>query len=78
MTDAELDDLWAMLQPTAARRRRIDARVDGWLEAADTPLAAEWLALVRVAPFSTAGLVAASAVSLATAPPLIWIARALM
>ena len=78
MTDHEFDGLWATLQPPAARRRRIDARVDEWLEAHDTTLAAEWFALFRVAPFSTAGLVAASVVSLATAPPIIWIARALM
>ena len=78
MTDDELDALWETLEPTAPQRQRIDARVAEWLEARDTSLAAEWFALFRVAPFSTAGLVAASAVSLATAPPLIWLARALM
>jgi hypothetical protein len=77
MTDEELARVWATLQPAAAQRRRIDVRIAEWLEADDTPLAAEWFALFRVAPFSTAGLVAASAVSLATAPPLIWLARAL-
>jgi hypothetical protein len=43
-----------------------------------TPLAAEWLGLFRLAPFSGTGLVAASAVSIAIAPPLVWFARALM
>ncbi len=69
---------WTTLQPTVRQRRRIDARVLEWVEARDTPLAAEWIGLFRVAPFSAAGLLAASAVSIATAPPLVWFARALM
>jgi hypothetical protein len=78
MNDEELGGVWTTLQPTVRQRRRIDARVFAWLEARDTPLAAEWLGLFRVAPFSAVGLVAVSAVSIATAPPLIWLARALM
>ena len=49
-----------------------------WLEAHDTSLAAEWLALLRVSPFAAVGLGAVSAVSIATAPPFIWLARALL
>ena len=78
MNDQELDGVWTTLQPTPWQRRRIDARVFAWLEARDTPLAAEWLGLFRVAPFSAFGLVAASAVSIVTAPPLVWFARAMM
>ena len=78
MIDEEFEAAWMTLQPTVAQRRRVDARVAEWMEARDTSLTAEWFALFRVAPFSTAGLVAASAVSLATAPPLIWLARALI
>jgi hypothetical protein len=78
MNDDELGGVWTTLQPTVGQRRRIDARVLAWLEARDAPLAAEWLGLFRVAPFSAAGLVAASAVSIATAPPIVWLARALM
>ena len=78
MNDEELADVWTTLQPTVRQRRRIDARVFAWLEARDTPLAAEWLGVVRVAPFSVVGLVAVSAVSIATAPPLVWLALALM
>ena len=78
MNDEELDRVWSTLQPTVRQRRRIDARVFAWLEARDTPLAAEWLGLFRVAPFSAAGLVAVSAVSIATAPPLVWLAQALL
>ncbi len=78
MNDEELGGVWTTLQPTVRQRRRIDTRVFAWLEARDTPLATEWLGLFKVAPFSAAGLVAMSAVSIATAPPLVWLARALM
>jgi hypothetical protein len=78
MNDEELGGVWMTLHPAVHQRRRIDARVFGWLEARDTPLAAEWFGLFRVAPFSAVGLVAVSAVSIATAPPLLWLARALM
>jgi hypothetical protein len=78
MNDGELGGVWTTLQPTVRQRRRIDARVFAWLEAGKTPLAAEWLGLFGVAPFAAVGLVAVSAVSIATAPPLVWLARALM
>lgn len=78
MNDEELVGVWATLQPTVHQRRRIDGRVSEWLDARDVPLAAEWLGLFRAAPFSAAGLVALSAVALATTPPLVWLAGALM
>jgi hypothetical protein len=78
MNDDELVGLWATLQPTASQRRRIDMRVFTWMEARDMPLAAEWFGVFRVAPFAAVGLVAASAISIATAPPLVWLWRALM
>ena len=78
MNDEELGDAWTTLEPTVRQRRRIDARVFAWLEARDTPLAAEWLGLFRVAPFAALGLAAVSAVSIVTATPLVWFARALM
>ena len=78
MNDDELGGVWTTLQPTERQRRRIDARVYAWLEARDTPLAAEWLGLFRVAPFSAAGLLAVSAVSVVAATPLVWLARALL
>jgi hypothetical protein len=76
MNDA--GDIWTTLGPTAQQRRRIDARVTAWLEARDTPLAAEWLGLLKAEPFSAVGLLAASALSLAAATPAVWLARALM
>ena len=78
MNDEELADAWTTLTPTGARRRRIDAGVFAWLEARDTPLAAEWLGLFRGAPFAAIGLATVSAVSIVAATPLVWFARALM
>lgn len=78
MTEEELAGAWTTLQLAVHQRRRIDARVSSWLEAHDTPLAAEWLGLFSATPFPTATLVVASAVSIATAPPLVWFALALM
>jgi hypothetical protein len=78
MNDEELAGLWATLEPAGRQRRQIDARVSAWLEARDTPLAAEWLELFRAAPLTTFGLAAASAVAIAVVPPLAWFAVALM
>jgi hypothetical protein len=78
MNDEALGNAWTTLQPTARRRRRIDARVFTWLDARDTPLAAEWLGLFTAAPFAALGLATVSAVSILTAMPLVWFARALM
>ena len=78
MNDAELGGAWTTLDPTAPRRRRIDARVFASLDAQDTPLAAEWLGLFRAAPFAGLGLAAVGGVSIVTVPPLVWFAWALM
>ena len=80
MNDDELGGVWTTFEPTMPQRRRIDARVFAWLDAHDTSLAAEWLALFRVAPFSATGLVAVSAVAvaIATAMPLILFAGILL
>ena len=78
VNDEELGAVWTTLQPTVSQRRRIDARVFAWLDARDTPLAAEWFGLLRAAPFSAIALVAVGAVSIVTATPLVWLARALM
>jgi hypothetical protein len=78
MNDEGLAGVWTTIQPTLHQRRRIDAHVFAWLGARDTPLAAEWLGLLRLAPFSAASLVAVSAAAVATAPPLVWLALALM
>jgi hypothetical protein len=78
MTDDELHAAWTTLEPTPFQRRRIDARVFAWLDAHDTSLAAEWLGLFRTSPISATGLLAVSAVSTATAPPIVWLVTALL
>lgn len=80
MNDEELGSVWTTLDPTILQRRRIDARVRAWLEAHDTPLAAEWIGLFKFAPFTATGLVTVSAVAiaLATVSPVVWLARALL
>jgi hypothetical protein len=78
VTDDELVTEWATLRPTADQRRRIDARVVAWLEAGDTSLAAEWVTLFKGAPLSSLALVAASAVAVFMAPPMVWLARVLL
>lgn len=78
MNDEELVGVWLTLDPGVAQRRRIDARVSAWIEARDASLAAEWFGLFKVSPVSAFGLVAVSALSIATASPLLWLARALM
>ena len=52
MNDAELVGHWDALEPSARRRRRIEARLAEWLDAHDTSLAAEWLDLVKAYPFA--------------------------
>jgi hypothetical protein len=80
MTDDELVTTWTTLEPTTLQRRRLDARVAAWLEARDTPLAVEWLGLLKVAPISTATLAAVGAMSIALAitSPVVWFAGALL
>ena len=78
MNDEEIVETWTTLEPTVSQRRRIEARVMDWLDARDTSLAAEWIAVFRIAPFSAVGLIAVSALAIVTAPPLVWITRALM
>jgi hypothetical protein len=78
MTDEELVAAWTTLDATGLQHRRMEARVFAWLEARQTSLAAEWLGLFRLSPIPALGLVAASTVSLATATPILWLARAFL
>ena len=78
MNENDLGGLWTTLEPGAVARQRIDTRVESWLEARDTSIASEWLALFRFAPISSLTLVAVSAVALITTTPLLWVARALL
>ncbi|HEY8550872.1 MAG TPA: hypothetical protein VIL35_13020 [Vicinamibacterales bacterium] len=78
MNDEELIKAWTALDPTAAQRRRLEARVLNWLEAHDTPLITEWINLVRAAPLQTFALVAASAIAIVVTSPLVWLLRVIL
>jgi hypothetical protein len=78
MNDEALTSAWTTFDPADDRRNRIDAQVSTWLDAHDTSLAAEWLTLFKVAPLPALALATASAVSIAAAPPLLWLAQALI
>jgi hypothetical protein len=75
MNDEELGDAWMALRPTMRQRRRIDAGVFAWLDASETPLAAEWLELFSAAPFATVGLATVGAISVVIATPVLWFVR---
>ena len=78
MNDQELVGVWTALEATDVQQQRMQARVFGLLEARDTSLASEWIGLFRLSPVSAFGLLAGSTASLATATPILWLARALL
>jgi hypothetical protein len=78
MNDEQLSATWTTLEPSGPQLRRIDVQVSAWLDAHDTTIAEEWLALFRVSPFAGFGLAAVSAVSVILATPVLWVARALV
>jgi len=78
MNDEQCASDWETLAPAAPQRRRMEARVSGWLDAHDTSLAAEWGGLFRVDPWAAIGLVPVSAIAVVVTTPLVWLARALL
>jgi hypothetical protein len=52
--------------------------VSDGIEAHNTPLAAEWLGLIKGSPFTSLGLAAVSALSIITATPILWFVRSMM
>jgi hypothetical protein len=74
MNDAELMSLWSALEPSTRRRARIETRLFEWIEAKETSIAAEWLALLNVEPVSVLAYAAAGAVSLWLLTPIGWVA----
>lgn len=78
MNDADLVALWAELGPDVRRRARIEARVFEWLEASETSLVGEWLALLRVEPLTGLGLAAVGAGAVVFLTPVGWLAALLL
>jgi hypothetical protein len=74
MNDTELMNLWSALEPSGRRRARIETRVFEWLEASETSIAGEWLALLKVEPLTALAYASVGAVSLLLLTPIGWIA----
>lgn len=78
MSDAELMSLWSALEPNGRQRARIETRVFEWLEASETSIAAEWLALLKVEPLTALAYASVGAVSLILLTPVGWIVGLLL
>ena len=74
MNDTELMNLWSALEPNGRQRARIETRVFDWLEASETSIAGEWLALLKVEPLTALAYASVGAVSLVLLTPIGWIA----
>jgi len=73
MNDLELVSLWSALEPSARRRARIETRVFDWIEAGETSIAGEWLALLKVEPLTALACVSFGAVSFVLLTPVGWL-----
>ena len=73
MNDREIMKLWSALEPTPRRRARIETRVFEWLEASETSIAGEWLALLKVEPLTAMAYASLGAVVLLLHAPIGWI-----
>jgi len=71
MNADELTRAFTALEPSARRRRRMEARVAEWIDAKRTSLLAEWLDLLRIEPARAVGLCAVGAMAV-LASPLGW------
>lgn len=78
MNETELAGIWAALAPTSEQRRRCEARVQGWLEARESSLIAEWLGLIKANPIAGLGLATVAACLVLIATPLSWVAFAVL
>lgn len=78
MNESELTQTWTALDPTTSQRRRIDARVRGWLEARESSLAGEWLALLKVNPVAGLSFAGVAACLVLFVTPLSWVALSVL
>jgi hypothetical protein len=78
MNEMELVQAWSSLEPSSRRRARIETRVSAWIEAGETSIASEWLALLKVEPLSALAFASVGAVSLWLLAPVGWFVAALI
>ena len=72
MSNSELTDAWATLEPTPLQQRRIERRVNDWLAARESSLASEWLGLLKISPVAGFGLAALAACLVLFTTSLSW------
>ena len=72
MNEVELVSAWSMLEPSARQRARIERRVFEWIEASETSITGEWLALIKVEPLWVVAFASVGAASLALLTPVGW------
>ncbi len=70
MTEDDLITAWQALEPSPAARARMENQVMAWLDATETPLWDEWLALLRIAPIRGLSFSLAAALALLLTTPL--------
>ena len=73
MNEMELVSAWSTLEPSARQRARIETRVFEWIEASQTSITGEWLALIKVEPLSVVAFASVGAASLALLTPVGWL-----
>jgi hypothetical protein len=78
VNDTQIMSLWSALEPSTRRRARIDTRVLEWLEASETSLAGEWLALLKVEPLTGLAYASVGALALVLLTPVGWVLSALV
>lgn len=72
MSEFDLGDTWATLEPTPPQQRRIERRVNNWLTARESSLGSEWLRLLRISPVAGLGLAALAACLVLFTTSLSW------
>jgi hypothetical protein len=78
MNDTELMNRWSALEPSARQRARIETQVFDWLDASDTSIVSEWLALLKVEPLTVFAYASVGAVALVLLTPIGRIAASLL
>lgn len=78
MTDEELIAYWEALEPTPDASARMARRVETWLDAQETWLWEEWLAMLGAAPIQGFAFACAGAIALALTTPLLSIVQLLL
>jgi len=78
MNDDQLANAWTALDPSPSQRRRMSIRVSSWLDAKESSLASEWLALLKLHPIAVLSATGVAACFVVVATPLRWVAYSVL